>query len=320
MFPPPGLGETVGANDTGSANPMLQWAPFHGDGGAYRIAVTGVQLIHPTCGESGDCFIAHEAPGCADLDCCVRVCENDPVCCDTAWDDQCASIAREICGGCGDHEAGDCFTPHDGPYCDEPQCCETVCLVDPTCCTTDWDAGCATIAVKTCDAVCNQNCPGDFDHDGDRDADDLTHLLAHWGEGGCTDLDGNGRTNGHDVGLLLRRLGGCTDCGRVDAGACFTAHGTPGCDDEACCSLVCVVDPACCQDTWDEFCAATALKTCGAGCGDPAAGSCHEPHFSPGCDDADCCAAVCEYLPRCCQDIWDGLCTQVAGSLPPCQD
>jgi hypothetical protein len=319
MFPPPGLGETVGPNSDGAANPILHWAPFQGDGGDYRIAVTGVRLIRPTCGDGGDCLMAHDSPGCADLDCCVRVCENDPLCCEDVWDDQCASVAREICGGCGDTTAGDCMTPHDGPYCDEPACCDAVCLVDPTCCTSDWDVNCVKIAGKTCDASCNRDCPGDFDHDGDRDGDDLAMLFANWGAGGCTDLDGNGRTNGHDVGLLLRRLGGCTDCGRIDAEACFAAHSSPGCDDESCCSQVCAIDPACCLDGWDVHCADAALLLCTEGCGDPAAGSCHQPHTNPGCDDAECCYAVCEYLPRCCQDMWDGLCTQIAGSLPPCQ-
>lgn len=320
MFPPPGLGQTVGANADGEAHPILQWAPFQGDGGNYRIAVTGVRLIHPECGERGDCHQAHDAPGCSDLDCCVRVCQMDPVCCDTIWDDQCASIARETCTGCGESTAGDCATPHETPYCDEPTCCESVCLVDPTCCTDGWDVGCVTIASKTCDRSCNADCEGDFDHDGDRDADDLGILIDHWGRSGCTDLDGNGRTNGHDVGLLLRRLGGCTDCGRPDADGCLSSHTSPGCDDADCCDRVCAIDPACCQTSWDDPCAATALELCAASCGDPAAGDCHTPHQSPGCNDSDCCAAVCEYLPRCCENMWDVLCKQIAGNLPPCQD
>ena len=49
-------------------------------------------------------------------------------------------------------------------------------------------------------------------------------------------------------------------------GECFEANGTPGCDDEICCTEVCVIDATCCDVEWDEACAALALDACDAPC------------------------------------------------------
>ncbi|MCZ6611021.1 MAG: hypothetical protein O6941_00170, partial [Planctomycetota bacterium] len=52
-------------------------------------------------------------------------------------------------------------------------------------------------------------------------------------------------------------------------------------------------------------------------CG-PGAGSCQEPNDTPGCDDEDCCAGVCDINPACCSLQWDALCVQIASKLPEC--
>ncbi len=52
------------------------------------------------------------------------------------------------CGG-----GGSCFLEHAAPGCDVVDCCDLVCAVDPTCCTTGWDAGCVTIAGTQCGAT-----------------------------------------------------------------------------------------------------------------------------------------------------------------------
>ena len=54
-------------------------------------------------------------------------------------------------------------------------------------------------------------------------------------------------------------------CGLPDAGSCFEANGSPGCDDGECCEMVCAVDPQCCDVEWDDVCAATANDLCLAG-------------------------------------------------------
>ena len=47
-------------------------------------------------------------------------------------------------------------------------------------------------------------------------------------------------------------------------------------------------------------------------CGEPLAGSCFQPGGSTGCDNAECCLAVCEIEPTCCNVAWSGACVQIA--------
>ncbi|MFO0828930.1 MAG: hypothetical protein U0572_12385 [Phycisphaerales bacterium] len=52
--------------------------------------------------------------------------------------------------GCGNPGAGPCGIPHPTPRCSDLGCCETVCAIDPSCCDSNWDLGCATIALAQC--------------------------------------------------------------------------------------------------------------------------------------------------------------------------
>lgn len=63
--------------------------------------------------------------------------------------------------------------------------------------------------------------------------------------------------------------GGGTDCSACIPTACVGAqgdccvvHGTPGCDDEECCAIVCAMDSFCCKGKWDELCADAAQANC----------------------------------------------------------
>jgi hypothetical protein len=106
----------------------------------------------PPCGSpiAGSCFEEKIAPNCNDVDCCELVCGIDPVCCEESWDVTCVDLAQLNCLGCGDLLTGNCFTPHDSPYCDDSDCCSLVCSVDPSCCTGDWDQACADTASALC--------------------------------------------------------------------------------------------------------------------------------------------------------------------------
>lgn len=318
MFPPPPAGVTVAANEEGLQKPLAGWNPPNGATGTFRIAVTGVGFIPFSCGEGGDCFQIGTTPGCRDLSCCSRVCEIDSFCCDVLWDYQCTSIATEICGSCGNPSAGSCFEPHPQPRCDDRACCKAVCSIDPGCCDVEWDAGCVSLANKSCTTPCSTECPGDLNLDAARDGADLGLMLGAWGEEGCSDIDGNGITDGGDLGLLLGGWGLCPACGDPDSGGCLTPHPERGCADPTCCELVCVIDPACCSIGWDEGCAVIARKTCTTGCGDPKSGPCDSSHMTPGCSNGACCNAVCELLPRCCTDGWDEACVEFAIHLPEC--
>ena len=320
MFPPAPPGQTVGPNPKSALSPLDGWNPLEGATGSYRIAMTGVRFIPLPCGEGGDCFAASDGPGCDSLNCCAKVCDSDPFCCDTTWDQQCANIARLICMECGNPGAGRCDTIHPNPYCDDSTCCRQVCEIDPLCCTTTWDAGCVSIAGKTCEDECNPECEGDFNGDGIRDGGDLGSLLAAWNQPGCTDLDGSGKTDGADLGLLLGLLGPCPTCGDPNAGGCLDPHPNPGCADAECCLAVCDIDPGCCDAAWDVQCTKIATKVCDPGCGDADSGPCLESHPEPGCDDPGCCRRVCEILPRCCDIAWDEACVQFALRIPDCVD
>ncbi len=48
--------------------------------------------------------------------------------------------------------------------------------------------------------------------------------------------------------------------------------------------------------------------------GCPASGSCYVAHGTPGCDDATCCNTVCALDPFCCNNQWDGICSDEAAT------
>ncbi|MSR42069.1 MAG: hypothetical protein EXS10_09260 [Phycisphaerales bacterium] len=60
-----------------------------------------------------------------------------------------AGDVNDICSNCGPG-TGSCFVAVVTPGCFDSDCCNLVCLVDPTCCDTSWDAGCVTIAQSAC--------------------------------------------------------------------------------------------------------------------------------------------------------------------------
>lgn len=114
---------------------------------------------------------------------------------------------------------------------------------------------------------------------------------------------GWGLVNAH--GTLLEVLG-CPG-----SGSCFEANGTPGCSVSTCCGLICGQDPFCCETEWDGLCANQAIEVCW-NCGTPGSGACNQSNGTPGCDDAECCTAVCEQDAFCCSTTWDNICVGIA--------
>jgi len=111
----------------------------------------------------------------------------------------------------------------------------------------------------------------------------------------------------------------CGDCGGVcgvSGGAnCCQPSNSPGCADANCCLAVCVLDPFCCVEAWDDFCANIAAKgctVCTTGCGQPDAGDCCEARATPACSDSECCLAICTADPFCCEGAWDQVCADEA--------
>jgi hypothetical protein len=47
-------------------------------------------------------------------------------------------------------DGGDCFAGNGTPGCDDVDCCQEVCSVDPFCCDSEWDGACAAEAGQRC--------------------------------------------------------------------------------------------------------------------------------------------------------------------------
>lgn len=69
-------------------------------------------------------------------------------------------FAGDGCGGAG---TGDCFEPHNTPYCNDEKCCEAICAVDPFCCEVRWDNICVQSALTSpiCTGICQPACDKD---------------------------------------------------------------------------------------------------------------------------------------------------------------
>ena len=273
-------------------------------------------------GSREPCDSPHGTPGCNDENCAIRVCSIPGLeyCCEARWDADCVQAASSICPGlyiCPGE--GDCKTPHANPLCDDPACCNVVCTYDPACCRVEWDNECAVLALQNCTksgSTSDFNCPCEgscFEARSEDDprpgCEDSTCCIAvcRIDEACCID-------SWDESCATLARVfcGAPLECGSSITGSCVRSHDNPFCDDAVCCQSICAIDPFCCSDRWDSFCVNYAIDRCQRGCGVETAGSCFYPHPTPGCSDADCCAAVCEVDPVCCASVWDATCATEA--------
>jgi hypothetical protein len=304
---------------------------FSWDGLCVEIAL---QRCASSCGmaDAGNCFAPHDLPSCRDGRCCARVCADDPVCCNSEWDDLCAQSAKDkknadvcVVPPCGSALTGPPCVAHSTPASDNLKCCEEVCKQDSYCCDTEWDQSCVEIARQTgscdCSYECGEPCAGSC-------------CRAH-GNGGCDDAEccklvcaqdafccdeqwdsvcaefARAQCNGADEACPL------PECGSSLLPSCCVPSPAPRCSDEDCCEAVCEVDPFCCSSSWDVACVQRARETddCDCdedGCGSSSAGDCFSKHGTPGCDDLGCCQTVCAFDPLCCEQAWDPECVALA--------
>ncbi len=128
----------------------------------------------------------------------------------------------------------------------------------------------------------------------------------------CCDVEWDAFCAGEAKGLCTGSFDACQastdDCGQAQTGG--------GCGAVDCCNTVCLNDPFCCVDTWDDLCVFAANGLCGLTCGG-ASGSCTAVNGSPGCEDATCCQTVCDADTFCCDTTWDQDCVNLAGTLCP---
>ncbi len=237
-------------------------APISGSGDDAATAAA-------VCPGSGDCCTANGTPGCDNFDCCDFVCFIAADCCAVDWDEACAGFALVICPDqCGADcpGSGDCCAVNGSPGCNDALCCESVCLVDATCCDDVWDAACVATAATVCTACAPPfDCPNDGDcctdngTPGCRDAACCEAVCSL--DPRCCD-DGWNAECAVTANLLCGGVGEqyCGFCPGTES--CCESHASPGCDSEACCNLVCGLDVTCCTDRWSLSCQSLALDHC----------------------------------------------------------
>ncbi|MCI0365864.1 MAG: hypothetical protein L0219_18550, partial [Phycisphaerales bacterium] len=95
-------------------------------------------------------------------------------------------------------------------------------------------------------------------------------------EGGCYQIrvGGFGSATGSGTLTLEQQLEKDPPPLCPNENECCTGAGSAGCNNAACCSAVCAVDPFCCETLWDSLCAAQAQKTPECVCIAPANDNC----------------------------------------------
>lgn len=231
------------------------------------------------CGEAscppdamGNCCLANASPGCEDESCCAATCAIDPFCCESNWDEQCATQAQQVCGVLCEGNScppslGSCCLSHGTPGCSDTSCCSTVCSLLPECCEVGWSTACAELAETSCGCLPPEpmTCP---ESDGDC-------CSAHQGVGcesqcccelvcnndpGCCDVEWTSHCAAQASELCMGTCDAMPAC--PGTGSCFLEGTTPGCRKPSCCSLVCDLDSFCCDVRWDASCVGIANEYC----------------------------------------------------------
>ena len=225
--------------------------------------------------ENGE-VVSDCAPGLhayADASCKNMVCSQDPFCCESGWDQVCATLAQTVCAACVDPNVA-CCSSHEAPGCGDVSCEESVCMEDAFCCEGSWDASCVAIAEVACsdcmlpttEASCCETGP----------------------QVGCNDLecqatvcqaDGYCCSMGWDDVCVEAATDLCPTC-EDKSSTCCVSHDGVGCNDAPCEIQICDADAYCCGVLWDATCALAASLVC----------------------------EVCEEPQECCEDCLDDTC------------
>jgi hypothetical protein len=316
-----GLASTVEWCSVAGAAYFILVNGFDDEIGKFRLTVTSdsqpcqPEVECPTsCGnpDAGNCFHDHgpASPGCDTEKCCNLICGIDPWCCQVTWDQTCVDEALIHCANCGGADAGNCFQANGSPGCNDAACCQTICQIDAYCCHVQWDSVCADEAEANCQGP-GVPCPGEGPcrtaHPSPGCQDQACCELICSLDPFCCEVEWDQACA--DAAIEL-----CPNIGTCPGqGPCTVPNGSPGCEDEICCTVVCGQDPFCCGVEWDQACADAAADLCVKVC--PGSGSCFQAQGNPGCDDDECCKTVCFVDPFCCIVQWDGLCAAEAGKL-----
>lgn len=302
---------------------------------------------------AGDCCEPSNSPGCDSWAIESCVCDQDPYCCNTAWDGMCVDEVEQF--GCGDCSSGpppgqgDCCEEQNGPGCGNSGIQNCVCAQDSYCCETKWDNICADeveeFGCGDCGGGGGQTCPGYTGNSACCMVDDP----CGWENDNICDCDGTCAWNAADCGAGGCGDGNCEgdencnscpqDCGQCGGGDCCEPQNSPGCGDASIQNCVCTQDDFCCNNTWDEICVNEIEEFgcgncnggggCGNGscedgedcgscpqdCGQCGSGDCCQPQDGPGCGDAWVQDCVCADDAYCCNNQWDQMCVDEVESF-----
>ncbi len=251
--------------------------------------------------------------------------------------EQCGEDTNGGCNSAGG-SGSTCCTPWGGQGCDDLACQTAVCEHDPVCCEILWDETCVAQANELCGTLCASHVPYESISCG------TTVCGTMWADGGSHDSDWYAFTLSEPAVVTWT----VTTLNPVKV-AFYTAECPPsilnlainaGCPFELTQCLgagnyVAMIEPLfisglpCGTGDGNRY---LATLTCGPECvplvcGGATAGDCCVGHEGPFCNDADCCALVCEFDPWCCISVWDEFCALDAAGLcaacvfdPPAND
>ena len=114
----------------------------------------------------------------------------------------------------------------------------------------------------------DEDCLADLNDDGSVGPLDLAELLGHWlpcpeyvSTGGCRFCNPDGVASCEILtGAECEAAGGMYFGDESHCYPCFADACDP--TEEACCEIVCAVDPFCCEEAWDEICADLEEELC----------------------------------------------------------
>ncbi|MHC5114419.1 MAG: hypothetical protein ACYTGP_08340 [Planctomycetota bacterium] len=243
-------------------------------GSEYRGAVTCVPCTPPPTGacceadgtcsddvEEADCLNAGGLAWFEDDVCSLVVCPEPPA----------------VCGP----DAGSCYISNGSPGCNDVECCEAVCALDPFCCDVTWDGLCASQALDICEAPALACCFTDGS---------CQELMGD----DCTAAGGTVQGPGSSCATITCEVACCFDegsCQDLTGDDCAAAGGAGQGPGSSCatitCEVACCFGDGSCQDLTGNDC--TAAGGTGHGPGSSCATlTCPPPPSSPNdvCDDA----------------------------------
>jgi hypothetical protein len=174
------------------------------------------------------------------------------------------TVASTDSDACGWPFAGPCFSNNEPlPGCDDGECCDLVCSLDPYCCNIEWDQICAQFAMKMCEVDPEPACLEPSDHscyavdpvagcENQTCCETVCQIDPF-----CCDFE-------WDELCVARAVQVCISppCPTESDQPCDQPSIFPGCSDDDCCGIVCDVLPYCCDVEWNSECVELAKMLC----------------------------------------------------------